>query len=125
MTITRSSTDLVVERVRLGGHRHLGGAAVGAHRLDDAVLQGRDAVERQGAAHRHDEIDEPHLAHLAHAQPFQRHHAGNAQDGGADPVGRPAGAVSVSVSTVRRASRQPTMQMTTETAMAAAESAQA
>jgi len=78
---------LVVECAWLSGHRHLGGGTVGAHRLDDAVLERGHAVERQRAADCNDKVDEQHLAYLPHAQPFDPDDAGNASDGGADFVG--------------------------------------
>ena len=116
---------LVVERARLRGDRHLGGRPFEAHGFDDTVLERRHAIERQRATDRNDEVDEQHFTDLAHAQPFDLDHAGNAGHSCGDLSATPGGAVSVSVSMVRRASRQPAMQMTTDTTIAATELARA
>ena len=52
--------------------------------LDDAVLERGDAVERQRAADRDDQVDEQHLAHLPHAQPIDGDDAGEALNGRRD-----------------------------------------
>ena len=117
---------LVVERARRRSSTLTSARGISA-RIASAtvVLERLDAVERQRAADRHDDLDEQLVADRPHAHAVDRDHA-------ADPRGdargcvsaTPAGAVSVSVSMVRRPSRQPARQTNSATTIAAAESAQ-
>ena len=77
---------LVVERARFGGHRDFRAAGCRRHRADDALLERRHPVERQGAADRDDEVDEQHAAGLPHPQPVDVDDAGNAEHARGDAV---------------------------------------
>ena len=69
---------LVVERARLGDHADLRLRQFRADRLDDGLLQRRDAVDRHGAADRDVELDELIGSDLPHAHAVDRDHAGHA-----------------------------------------------
>ena len=95
----------------------------GADGARQPLLDGGDAVERQRAAHADAEIDEQHRAGRPRPHPLDGDEPGTCRAIAATRSLTPAGAVSVSVSMVRRPSRQPAMQMKTATTIAAAASA--
>ena len=97
----------------------------GADRARQPVLDGGDAVERQRAADPDAEVDEQHRAGRPRPHALDATTPGTRRAIAATRSLTPAGAVSVSVSMVRRPSRQPAMQMKTATTIAAAASAQA
>ena len=90
-----------------------------------SLLDGGDAIERQRAADADAKLDEQHRAGRPRPHPLDGDDAGHLARDAATRSLTPAGAVSVSVSMVRRPSRQPAMQMKTATTIAAAASAQA
>ena len=106
---------LVVERARLGDDVDFGLGIRARIARPTALLDRGDAIERQRTAHRDHRVDEQRRADRAHAHAFDRHHAAVRAAISAIFAAAPSGAVSVSVSMVRRPSRQPAMQMNTAT----------
>ena len=88
------------------------------------LLDGGDAIERQRTADRDAELDESTAPAGRARTRSTATTPGTRRAIAATRSLTPAGAVSVSVSMVRRPSRQPAMQMKTATTRAAAASAQ-
>ena len=115
---------LGVERARRDRDDRLGAGQVGADGFRDIALQRLDPVERQRAAHRRHHLDEQLVAGRPHPHAVDRDHAAHFREPRGSPsAAEPAGAVSVSVSMVRRPSRQPARHTNRATTRAAAESA--
>ena len=114
----------VVERARLGRDGDFGFGEFAADGAGQPLLDGGDAVERQRAADADGDFDEQHRRRPgARARAPRRRCPARGARSPRRARSRPPGAVSVSVSMVRRPSRQPAMQMKTATTKAAAASA--